>query len=107
MTIEKLRALSVEELIKMLNETIADPYGGYFPYIVENTDEFLDKVAEQYGGAWLVRAIRNGKYDPTDKWAICLEDGDTFRTFSGVNEIYAHIMREEEIVEFYNLSVAE
>ena len=107
LTLEQVRALSLEEIILLLNDTIADPYSGYFPYIVENTPDFLDEVAEKFGGAWLVSAIRNGKYDPTDKWAICVEDGTEFRTFSGVNELFYHIIKPEDIVEQYNLVCGE
>ena len=43
LTKEQVLALSLDELIIICNETLADPYAR-FPYIMENTPEFLDEV---------------------------------------------------------------
>ena len=106
LTKEQVLALSLEELIIICNETLADPYAR-FPYIMENTPEFLDEVAEDLGGAWLVEAVQNGHYDKKDKWAVCIVDGTEFRTFSGRNELFQHLISPEDIAEQYNLAVGE
>lgn len=106
-TANDILSLDLAEIVKLINDYVADPYSSQFPYIVPNSDEFLDEVAEKKGGAFLTRAIRNGKYDPQDTWAICLEDCPIFRTFSGQNELFFHIITPEDIAERYNLTAGE
>ena len=105
LTSEQIRALSLDEIVIILNEYVTDPYGGFFPYIRENDETFLDEIGEKFGGWWVACGIANGHFNETDKYAICIEDGNEIRTFSTKEEIFDNIISPEDISESYNLAV--
>ena len=98
MDAQRIAAMSIAQLVATCNDNV-DPFDFKMPFIKDNEDEVLDDIAEVMGGSWLVKAIRNGHYDPADRYILALEDQDQVVTFTTRTEFFQRVATPEDLAE--------
>lgn len=101
MTTEQVRQMTAGELVGLVNDCCADESQRY-PFIRENTEEFLDEVADDLGGYWVAKAIENGTFHASDKFIFVSAECSQIDTFTTREELFERVIDPEEIARRHN-----
>ena len=96
--LDEIKAMKVETLVATWNAKV-EPWYWDFPYIYDNDDDILDRIAEEKGGAWLAKAIDNGFYVGPARYLVVEEDVPAIWVFNTPEDFFKNVCTPEELAE--------